>query len=475
MHFNLIWVFFEKFGSALISMGAFFVYAYALNPMEFGTAIVVLSAAQFLAIMISIFYEDPLVQMKDIDDSCIDTAFWGSILTSLIAMAFMYTGFYISGYHTYDPQILALVGFASLEILLTNIGTIYVAQLRRDGHFKILAFRVLCGRIGGSIFGILAAVNGFGPWAILIQSITSAALQTIILVYSVRALPGFHIRFSYLRYFCSFGSALALKRLSWDLLVRASPMIATITLSTSAAGHVAFAWRIVELFRSSIVSGLISYLLPHFSRMQDSKERMAKEFVSVTALVAFAMTPIFLGLLVTAPMIVTTIFEEKWNAAIPIIQLFCVSALLGGYRSVVPITLTASGHPSAMIITYLLTTFAALSCMFCAPFFGMHVFAIAFILYTLTLLIFSLSIIQNIIGLNTSEQLFPIVKYCIPGVLMACTLVIIQVFLPLHFIGQNLFVQIALGVALFSMISVVFYKDDLCTWKDGFLTQKPPR
>lgn len=475
MHFNLIWVFFEKFGCALISMGAFFVYAYALSPMEYGTAVVILSTSQFLAIMISIFYEDPLVQMKNIDGTYIDTAFWGGVVTSCIAMILMVAGFYISGYQAHDPQILALVGFASLEILLTNLGVIYVAQLRRDGHFKILAFRVLCGRIGGSVFGILAAINGFGPWAILIQSITGTALQAVILVYSVRTLPRFQIRFSYFRYFCSFGSALALKRLSWDLLVRASPMIANITLSTSAAGHVAFAWRIVELFRSSIVSGLISYLLPHFSRMQDSKERMAREFTSVSALLVFSITPIFLGLMVTAPMIVTTIFEPKWNAAIPIVQLFCISALLGGYRSIVPITLTASGHPSAMIVTYLLTTFAALAFMFCAPFFGMHVFAIAFILYTLILLILSLPVVRDIIELSITEQLRPIVKYCIPGVLMACTLLTVQAFLPMHFIGYNLLAQIVLGVVLFFMISIVFYKDDLRVWKDGFLKPKNSR
>ncbi|MGH1375137.1 MAG: oligosaccharide flippase family protein [Alphaproteobacteria bacterium] len=468
MHFNLVWVFSEKFGCALISIGAFFIYAYALTPAEFGTAVVILSAAQFLAILISIFFEDTLVQLKDINDRYIDTAFWGSILASVIAMVFMITGFHLVDYHADDKDTLALVMFASTEILLTNIGVIYVAKLRRDGRFRLLAFRVLCGRIGGSICGIIAALSAFGPWSILVQSVTGTALQTFILVFSVRTFPTTQIYMPYLKYFCVFGSSLALKRLSWDLLVRMSPMIAGLTLGTTAAGHVAFAWRMVELFRNSIITGVTSYLLPHFSRMQDSRDNMAKEFISVTSLLSFTMTPLFLGILVTAPLIVTTIFEPKWNDTIPLIQLFCISALLGGYRATVPITITASGQPQRMLTLNLLTTLAALLIMLFAGSYGIWVFGAAFIVYIFFLLIGSVPIIKDLIGLSADQQLLPIAKYCIPGLSMACILMVLQETLPNDSIGNNLLVQVILGVILYFITSITFYRKDLHAWRIGF-------
>ncbi|MCB9964452.1 MAG: oligosaccharide flippase family protein, partial [Rhodospirillales bacterium] len=309
MHLGLLWVLFEKFGASLLAVVAFFVYAKFLGPSDLGVVVIVLSVTQFLAILIGTLFEDVLVQKKELDSSDTDTAFWAGFGLSFLSMLATVGGFYFFSEKVETYNLTALAAFACLEIFLVNAGTIYVAQMRREGRFKLLALRVLIGRVGGSLLGLGAIFIGLGAWSVIIQSVMMAALQTLILILSAKSVPGRQFDAGKLKYFFSFGAFLALKRLSWDALVRITPLAAGATLGTSAAGLVGFAWRIVELFRSSIASGLMSYLVPHLSRMQDDLPRMGREFQSITALIAFFVTPVFLGLFAIAPYMITTIFD----------------------------------------------------------------------------------------------------------------------------------------------------------------------
>ncbi|MGH1374703.1 MAG: oligosaccharide flippase family protein [Alphaproteobacteria bacterium] len=464
MHFNFIWVLLEKFGTSLLSVGMFFIYAYLLSPSEMGIAVMILAITQFLSTMISTLFEDAMVQLDKITNKHINTAFCSATILSVICALLTISGFTYFTPHIAHYNTLALTTFASLEIILTNIGLTYVAQLRRDGNFKVLALRVIIGRICGAICGLVAILSGLGAWAIIIQSVIGTALQTIILIAAVRNIPTLTLDIPTLKYYISFGSKLSLKRLQWDIIIKAMPIIAGITSGTAAAGHLGFAWRIVELFRSAIVSGLMNYLLPHFSRIQKSKNRMAQEFISTTSLVVFFSSPIFLGLMVTAPLIITTLFEPKWYPTIPIIQLFCISALLSCYRVTATISMTACGHPEKMLHEGMIVTSISMLTMFLIGHIGPWILPIIFILQIVTLLPISIRIINDLIGMTWKEQLFPTMKYATPSIMMALILYLLQILFPTHPIINMLHFQIPVGITIFTLITLVFYQKEITSW-----------
>jgi len=470
MHFGLIWVFIEKLGASLLSVAVFFVYAKFLTTAEMGVAVMILSITQFLAGLISAFFEDVLVQKKELDERDLDTSFWVGIFVSLGVMAATALGFWFwakeSGSHIFP-----LAMFASLEILATNVMTTYVAQLRRSGHFKILAFRVLLGRIGGSLLGLVCIFANLGPWSIIVQSVTGILLQCVILVAAVRSVPGFDICLSLLRKNLSFGSLIASQRLLWDLLVRVTPLSAGIVGGASMAGVVGFAWRIVELPRSAISSGLYSYLLPLLSRYQHNQQEMAVQFVKITGIISFFVTPLFLGLYEVTPYLITGIFGQKWVDTIPLIQLFTLAALFSSYRIPAYIALNASGHPGKTLILDIVSIALTILIMFVFGSVGAWVMGAAHLFRFFVSLPKGISLIKSVLGLSVSQQFMPMLKYAIPGLVMFDVLVLLRYFAPYfdlnYSAGIMMGADICLGFLVFSVLSYFFFREDLRTWKAG--------
>lgn len=472
MHIGILWVLLEKFGAAFLSVAVFFIYAKFLSTEEMGIAIVILSVTQFLALLINTFFEDALVQKEKITQQDIDTTFWVSNALSVMTTVLTCAGFWAWGKTVPDHPILAMSCFATLEIIFTNLTTTYVAQLRREGKFKVLAFRVILGRIGGSLIGLICILAHLGPWSILAQSVMGMGFQLAILLYAVCKIPGHDIHLHLIKDNFHFGLMLALRRLSWDALVRMTPIAAGIVGGTSMAGIVGFAWRIVELPRSSISSGLSSYLLPLLSRERSNIPKMANSFLSITGMNALFMTPLFLGLYLIAPNLIQGIFDDKWAETASIIQMFSLAALISCYRIPASVSTSAAGQPGKMLITDAVSSVLTIVIMLAFGMQGAWVIGFAHILFNLMVLPKGFSILKNIMNLSVADQIRPVLYYALPGNLMFILLYIGTVLMP-HIPPLTMLVmQISCGAVLFCGFATAFYKPELAIWISNLKRKK---
>lgn len=467
MHLGLLWVLFEKFGAAFLSVAVFFVYAKFLSTEEMGIAVLILSVTQFLALLLNTFFEDALVQKNSINHRDIDTTFWISNVLSFSVSALTCLGFWIWGQSMPTYPIFLMSLFAVLEIIFTNLGTTYVAQLRRDGKFKTLALRVVLGRVFGSIVGLFCIFAHLGAWSVLAQSVMGMGMQLAILVYAVRKIPGWNIHLPLLKESLHYGSMLALRRLSWDAFVRMTPIAAGITGGPSAAGIVGFSWRIVELLRGSISSGLAGYLLPLLSKGQNDIEKMAKSFINITGITAFFVTPIFLGLYIITPSMMQGIFDDKWLEATPIIQFFTLAALISSYRVAANVSISALGHPGTMLVTDAICSILGIKIMLIFGNNGLWAIGATHILFQICVLPKNFQTISNLIHLSYWKQISPVLLYALPGNLMFILLYTFSFVYAGSPSLSLLIVQMGLGLLLFTIFSVLFHKSDILSWKDN--------
>src|SRR5690606_10337652 len=102
-----------------------------------------------------------------------------------------------------------------------------------------------------------------------------------------------------------------------------------ITAGASAVGMFNLAMRIIDLPRTAIYNGLMSYALPAFARRSADSSRLIGIISDSTALSGFLLTPLFIGIALTADDIVLLIFGAKWVDAIPLLQVLACTAALG--------------------------------------------------------------------------------------------------------------------------------------------------
>jgi len=68
--------------------------------------------------------------------------------------------------------------------------------------------------------------------------------------------------------------------------------------------------------------------LPAFSRLQVQPGRLRQLFYESSSLICLVSFPVFAGIIVTAPELVSVLFGQKWMASVPVLQVFCASGFV---------------------------------------------------------------------------------------------------------------------------------------------------
>jgi O-antigen/teichoic acid export membrane protein len=358
---TLIWIFTEKFGLIFLSMITFVAYARLLSPAELGVGTVIIAIVELIGLVYSSVLEDPLVRLEQLDDRHICTAFWASVIVSLVSIVV------ISGavmLYTPDPVLQWMTAVASVKILFTMMARVYVAQMRRSSNFRMLASRTLLGKVCGGIGGVAVALCGLGAWAVIAQAVIMEFVSIIVLMRADRRRMAFYIDGPFLRELLKAGTPVALNALSSQTLQRGVNVILGMTAGTNAVGMFNMAMRIIDLPRTAIYHGLISYALPVFARRSADPSRLRAILNDSTAVSGFLLTPLFIGIALTAQDLILLIFGAKWAEAIPLLQVLACTAAIGNTAMYATTALVAVNRSYLTIKAEVATTLLALALVY---------------------------------------------------------------------------------------------------------------
>jgi O-antigen/teichoic acid export membrane protein len=358
---TLIWIFTEKFGLIFLSMITFVVYARLLTPTELGVGTVIIAIVELVGVLYSSVLEDPLVRAEHLEDRHISTAFWFAVLLSLASIVVISLAAML-----YTPSLALrwMTAVASVKILFTMMARVYVVQLRRTSNFKRLASRTLLGKIVGGVGGIVVALWGLGPWAVIAQALIMEFVSIVVLMNGDRRRIPLCIDRPFLRELLKTGTPVAINTLSAQTLQRGVNVVLGMTAGAHAVGMFNLAMRIIDLPRSAIYNGLMSYALPVFARRSSDPPRLIGIISDSTAISGFLLTPFFLGIALTAEDIVLLIFGAKWADAIAMLQVLAITAALGNLAMYATTALVAVNHTRVTLKAEVATTLLALGLVY---------------------------------------------------------------------------------------------------------------
>lgn len=353
---NLAWIGLEKFGLTLVSLVTFFIYAQYLGPHEFGVAIIALSIGQGISLIIGNLFQDALVQHKSPDKKHYSSAFWGGnvlslIICSLIVLCLVFVQ---------TKQFVLLVAFSLIQVPLVVSSAGLIAFCRRESAFKKFTITSVVARLLGATLGLVMVALGTGAWAVVAQSVAIAGITFFGLFMFNARIVELSLSAKCIRELLSMGWALSVRRLSWDLTVRGIPLTLGVVAGPTAVGIFALAWRLVEMPRSAIASGLNSYALPVLSRHQHNRTSLGHMFQAMTAHSTIVIMPIFFGLAAISPIMINTLFDQKWQSSIALIQILALVTAINSSRLYVPTALTATSRPAVNLHIDILSTLLAL-------------------------------------------------------------------------------------------------------------------
>lgn len=322
---NLIWRFAERVGAKGVSLIISIVLARLLTPAAYGNVALLSIFLTIFGVFVDSGLGNALIQKKDADADDFTTVFYFNIVWCLVLYIFLYAMAPAIAIFYEDTSLIALTRAAGLTILFSGVKNVQQAYVSRTMQFKKFFIATLGGTIISGIVGLIMAYRGFEAWALVAQSISNTAIDTIILWFSVKWRPNGKFVFERLKKLYSYG---------WKLL--ASSLLDTIynnlrsliigkkyTSEDLAYYNKGRGWP--DLIVANINSSIDSVLLPTMSSVQDNATRVKQMTRRSISISTYVMAPMMLGLFCVAPTLVSLLLTDKWLFCVPYMRIFCVT------------------------------------------------------------------------------------------------------------------------------------------------------
>jgi len=319
------------FGGAVMQFAVTIVLARILTPTDFGTFGLVMIVVGLASMPAFLGLSSALVQRRSILAVHVRTAWTLSLITGVIACAFIALTAPLLSRLVGDPSTTYVFMAISPAFLLSGIRTCSVALLRRDLRFRELTIvDVASYSIGYAVVGIAAALLGWGLWSLVAASLCEAAIGTVLSYAYERHSLRLGLSAKAFRQLFGFGGPVSASGVANYVALNADNFIIGRVLGPAALGLYARAYNLMNLPLIYFAGIMGSVLLPAFSRIQDDRERMKRSYLVSVYLIFLFSAPTMMFVLIAAPDIIIGIYGHRWTGAIRPLQ---VLALFGALRA----------------------------------------------------------------------------------------------------------------------------------------------
>ncbi len=327
---SLISLFFQSGYAAVLGLIANIIIT-ALEAKEvFGIYAATLATIGIFNYLSDIGLAGALIQKKEVKDEDLSTVFTiqQALILTLVSLGFAATNF-IRGYYQLPVNAVYLYWAVLAGFFISSLKTIPSVLLERSVNFAAI---VRIQVIENTLFYILISVGiimNFGLMSFAFAVIVRAVVGAILMYRSSTWRPVLGVNKQSLHELISFGLPFQLNSLL--ALVKDEFVVIFLgkTLGLATLGEIAWAKKWAEAPIRIIMDNISKVLFPVLSRLQDDQEKLKRTVTMTIWAQTFILGPILLLSALAMPYAVQIIPKyAKWQSAVPIFQLFCISAFL---------------------------------------------------------------------------------------------------------------------------------------------------
>ena len=351
---GISWSLAEQFGLQGLRLVIGIVLARILTPADYGLVGMIAVFFAVAQVFIDGGFSISYIQKKEVTPEDANTVFYTNLLTSIIVyVLFWFSAPLIARFYG-QPQLVELTRVLSVVLIINSFNIIQVAQLTRDVNFRRKTTISLVATMGSGILGILAALNGYGVWSLVIQQITGRLFSTAGFWILARWKPGMSYSSASFRKMFSFGAW----ALAANLLRTLFDNIYTLTIgrvfSVAQVGYYTKAQQFQLMASQSLISAIGAVSFPVLSKLQADETQMTAAMKKFMRSTLFFIIPLMITLLIVAKPFTLIFLTEKWAPIIPLLKLLCIVGILYPIHMVNVQALTAYGKIKQGFITELI-------------------------------------------------------------------------------------------------------------------------
>ena len=352
---GIAWTAAMRWSSQVVSWGATFFVARLLMPGEFGLVSMAMIPIGLVRMIEDFGLDAILVQDRTIVEER-QAQLAGFIIgigatLSMLALALAYP---IAAFFK-EPQVTQLIAVLSVLFITDALQVVPRAILQRKLAFSLLASAFFVQVLATQAALVVAAVAGWGVWALVADNIAGGLVVTALLVwwapYSIR----WPKQIRDLAKPLAQGWRVMASRFAYYAYTNADQAIIGRFLGRDALGAYSFTTTFAQLpFQEA--GAIVTRVVPGiFSQVQQHREELRRYFLILTEALAYIIMPASIGLALTADLAVGVLLGPNWQSVIAPLQFMCAYSVFQGLQLLIAHVLMWTGQFRAMMWCSILT------------------------------------------------------------------------------------------------------------------------
>jgi len=455
---NFIWRFLERTGAQFMNLVVQIVLARLVAPEVFGSIALVTVLITILQVFVDSGMGIALIQKKNADDTDFSTVFYFNILMCLALYAVVFLSApYIAVFYK-DEALTGVIRVLSLSLIISGVKNVQQAYVSRNMLFKRFFFSTLGGITFSAILGIWMAYRGFGIWALVVQYVSNAAADTIILWITVKWRPKLRFSFERLKGLFSYGWKLLFSSLLETVYQDIRQLVIGKMYTSSDLAFYNRGSQFPKVIVGNVNTSIDSVLLPTMSKSQDDKaavKEMTRKAIKVST---YLIAPLMIGLAFVSDSLVKLLLTEKWLPCVPYLIIFCITYLFYPIHVSNLNALKAMGRSDYYLKLEIIKKILGFTVLFATIWFGPLVMCASGIVSSLLSQAINAWPNKKLLGYSLIEQYKDIVPSILLALFMGVCVFAIGAVLPFPII-LTLLIQIVAGAGIYIGLSIILKID----------------
>ena len=434
------------------------VLANIVSQEDFGLVGAILVFQAFATLFVDSGFSNALVQRKQPTTLDYSTVFWFNLGVSIALYAILwFAAPLIDQLFRADGRLVPLSRVMFLTFILNSTALVQTNRLIKQMNVRLVALSNVIGLVISGGIGIWLAVDGYGAWAIVWQSVSLAAMKSIILWCCTHWRPTMQFSLRSLKSIFKVGAGV----MTGNLLNIASQNIYSFIIGTfynlTQLGCYTQADKWSKMGVASLSSILNTTFLPVLSGVQDDRERLHRMVSKTNRLSAYMVLPSMALLLLTAPHIFHVLFGNKWDNAIVLFQLLALRGIFTVVAAVYYNFILAVGDAKRLVYSEVVKNTILVAAIVVTVPYGITWLVIGQVVAGIICYVYNVVLVKRTIGYSALKLVGETVVYA----LMAAMAVFVAKMLELFIFDAWLLLpaQIIVGAALYLAMNAAIGND----------------
>lgn len=312
----------------VIQLGSTMILARILTPDDYGIMAMVVAITGFASLFINLGLSTAVVQRAEVNHEQISTLFWlntsiGALVTVIVAAMSPLVAWF------YDvPELKAVVLALSLNFLINGLGVQHHALLNRQMRFVAIAVIQVVSMLAGIGVAIFAALEGFGYWALVLNSLTASLVIVVGGWIAAGWWPGLPRRDAGVGDMVRFGSDVV----GFNIINYFSRNLDNVLIGrfygSGALGLYSKAYQLLMMPINNLRDPMTRVAMPALSRLQNDPGRYRNYYMKFVSILAFVSMPLMVFLFVCSDQIVGLLLGSQWLGASDLFRILAVAAFI---------------------------------------------------------------------------------------------------------------------------------------------------